>query len=109
MPLLILPAAGTFSKQTPECAVSFLCEIIPLCCSVPFNVGEMAFHVLGVLHHDCCNCLPTVMKLVQLPAQGRKHQKEHQLPVIHSSDFILASLLDISGEQAYLCLECQST
>lgn len=35
------------------------------------------------------------MKLVQLPAQGHKHQKEHQLPVIHSSGFILASLFDL--------------
>ena len=56
----------------------------------------MAFPFPCVLHHDCCNSLTTVTKLVQLPAQGYKHQKEHQLPVIHSSDFILASLFHIS-------------
>lgn len=55
----------------------------------------MAFHGPHVLHRDCCNCLATGMKLVRLPAQGHKHQKVHHLPVIDSSDFILASLFDL--------------
>lgn len=88
-------AVGTLSRQTPsQFAVSFsaLWDDPFSASQFPFTWGWTGLSWTPVLHPAGCSCLTAVMELVQLPAQAHKHQKEHPLPITHSSGFILAIL-----------------
>lgn len=88
-------AVGTLSRQTPsQFAVSFsaLWDDPFSASQFPFTWGWTGLSWTPVLHPAGCSCPTAVMELVQLPAQAHKHQKEHPLPITHSSGFILAIL-----------------